>query len=90
MNGKGERRVFGTQEAHHRAPATNRSSPTAAPHRAAVGFSEHHMSLPIVVAASVALVVAEAVRKAYAHRREAAARRLSGGRKALVANLFAR
>jgi hypothetical protein len=48
------------------------------------------MSLPIVVSASVALVVAVAVRKAYAHRREAAAKRISGGRKALVANLFAR
>ena len=48
------------------------------------------MSLPLVVSASVALVLAEAVRRVRAHQRDEAARRISGGRKALVLNLLER
>jgi hypothetical protein len=48
------------------------------------------MSVPVVVSASVALVVAAAVRKIRARRRDAAARQISGGRKSLVTKVFGR
>ena len=71
-------------------PAHNFRSIPAAATRAAVVVSEHRMSLPLVVSASVALVLAEAVRRIRAHQRDEAARRISGGRKALVLNLLER
>jgi hypothetical protein len=50
---------------------------------------EHPMSVPVVVSAFLALVVVEVVRR-YRARRVEAARRISGGRKALVLHLFQR
>jgi hypothetical protein len=47
------------------------------------------MSVPVVVSAFLALVVVEVVRR-YRARRVEAARRISGGRKALVLHLFQR